>query len=98
MERKPVSILNAKPVRQTLSLHMLQWLQDMKFSGKELIELLTACATKGEDDVWLHKADYLAAKQRPICIVDPVQVQSVDLTAYNQLLAIGDGELCQKQA
>jgi len=98
LERKPGSILNARPVRQTLSSSMLQWLQDMHFSGKELMSILTDCVSKGETDVWLHKAEYLATKQRPLHIADPVQVQSVDLTAYNQFLHSGDEGSCQNQA
>jgi len=77
---------------------MLQWLQDMHFSGKELMSILTDCVSKGETDVWLHKAEYLATKQRPLHIADPVQVQSVDLTAYNQFLHSGDEGSCQNQA
>ena len=98
LERKPGSILNAKPVRQNLCPAMLQWLQDMAFTGKELMTILTDCANKGEAEVWLHKAEYLAMKQHPVCITDPVHVQAVDLTVYNQFLSTGDDALCQKQA
>lgn len=98
LKRKPGSILNAKPVRQSLHPVMIHWLQDMAFTGRELVAILTACVNKGEAEVWMHRAEYMTVKQRPISITDPVQVRAVDLTAYDQFLSAGDGALWQKQA
>lgn len=97
LERKPGSILNARPVRQTLRPAMLQWLHDMAFTGKELMVILRACVTKGEADVWLHKTEYLPVRQLPIGITDPVHVQAVDLTVYNQFLGTGDDVVWKKK-
>ena len=99
LKRKPRSILQAKPVKNTLSSIMLQWLNDNKFTSKELIDILTACVEKGEDAVWQQRSQYINNKHVIKHIHDTVIVQHVSLAPYDQLLYNkGDGSLCQTQA
>lgn len=97
LERKPRSILQAKPVRHALSKTLLKWLEIGEFSGRELMQILEVYVEKGEDEIFRHQAEYLSheAIRR---IPQAVEVQSVNLAAYDEQFMKGDAAACQKQA
>ena len=96
LEHKPRSILQAKPVRHTLSKVMLKWLEIGEFSGRELMQILEVYVEKGEDEIFRHQAEYLSheALHR---IPEAVQVQPVNLAVYDEQFMKGDAAECQKQ-
>ena len=97
LERKPRSILQAKPVRHTLSKTLLRWLELGEFSGRELMQILEVYVEKGEDEIFRHQAEYLS-HEAVRKIPKAVEVQHVDLAAYDEQFMKGDAAVCQKQA
>lgn len=98
LERKPRSILQAIPVRQSLSSAMFHLLQTTDFTEKELVDILNFCVKNGEDSFWQHLPEFLTSHAAPPKIKDTVSVQTVDLTAYDQFLQKGDACPCRIQA
>lgn len=97
LKRKPRSILQAKPVRRTLSKTLLRWLELGEFSGRELMQILEVYVEKGEDEIFRHQAEYLS-HEAVRKIPQAVEVQHVDLAAYDEQFMKGDAAACQKQA
>lgn len=91
LERKPRSILQAKPVKQALSTELLQFLQDNALSARTLMEILSICAAEGEDAVWRRLPDILPQSGKAgAAIKDTVAVSRSNLAAYDQFIQEGE--------
>ena len=97
LERKPRSILQARPVQQALSPRLLHLLQTHAFSAKDLMDILRLCVEKGESCFWRKEAQFLARPLHKDAIKDAVVVKAVDLAAYDHFLEGGE-EPCRMQA
>ena len=97
LERKPRSILQARPVQQALSPRLLHLLQTHAFSAKDLMDILRLCVEKGESCFWRKEAQFLARPLHKDAIKDAVVVKAVDLAAYDRFLEGGE-EPCRMQA
>ena len=97
LERKPRSILQARPVQQALSPRLLHLLQTHAFSAKDLMDILRLCVEKGESCFWRKEAEFLARPLHKDAIKDAVVVKAVDLAAYDRFLEGGE-EPCRMQA
>jgi len=58
LEKKPRSILQAKPVEQALSPDFLHLLKNTNFSAKELMEILRICTEEDEKAFWRRKVEF----------------------------------------
>lgn len=68
LERKPRSVKNAKPVKETLTQELLAWGSQLPGGNKEMVKLLRLCVDYGEDRI-------LAIKKRiPSQIVPTVDM------------------------
>jgi transposase len=90
LEKRPRSILQAKPVEQALSPDLLHLLKNTNFSAKELMEILRLCTEEGEKAFWRRKVEFLEHHARSGKIQDPVSVPTIDLSIYDQLIQKGD--------
>ena len=97
LERKPRSILQARPVQQALSPRLLHLLQTHAFSAKDLMDILRLCVEKGDSCFWRKEAEFLARPLHKDAIKDAVVVKAVDLAAYDRFLEGGE-EPCRMQA
>ena len=97
LARKPRSILQARPVQQTLSPKLLNLLQTSAFSAKDLMNILHICVEEGESVFWRKEADFLEGSRHKYAIEDPVVVETVNLTDYDRFLEGGE-EPCRMQA
>lgn len=86
LEKRPRSILQAKPVEQALSPDLLHLLKNTNFSAKELMEILRLCTEEGEKAFWRRKVEFLEHHARPGKIQDPVSVPTIYLSIYDQLI------------
>lgn len=85
LEKKPRSILQARPVRQNISPRLMQLLENCEFTAKDLMEILEICTEKGEEAFWKRKNEFLARLTQPSVIQDQVVVKQVDLSHYDSL-------------
>jgi len=97
LERKPRSILHAKPVHQSLSSKLMNLLRTTTFTDKELINILTLCVEKGEPAFWQRKGEFLTSHTIKPQIKDTVLVQPVNLVDYDQLYQKGAVAQCKIQ-
>lgn len=98
LKRKPRSIMQARPVKASLSQRTLEWMERMAFSAQELINLLGDCAEHGEEWMLANRERYLQGHDRPAAIADRMPVCDVDLIAYEQLFQMeGGAGQCQTQ-
>ena len=97
LEKKPRSILQARPVRQALSPELMHLLQTTEFSAKELMDILRLCVEEGEASFWQKKELFLKRHLHKAAIEDTVVVETVNLSDYDRFLEGGE-ELCRKQA
>lgn len=85
LEKKGRAVFNALPVRQALPSEFLDWLQRERFSHRELMGILTACAEQGWKRIWEKRDWYRGEAQTARMICDVVKVTPVDLSAYDVL-------------
>ena len=97
LEKKPRSILQARPVRQALSPELMHLLQTTEFSAKELMDILRLCVEEGEASFWQKKELFLKRHLHKAAIEDTVVVEAVNLSDYDRFLEGGE-EPCRKQA
>lgn len=86
LEKKPRSILQARPVRQALSPELMHLLQTTEFSTKELMAILGLCAEEGEASFWRQEELFLKRHLHKATIEDTVVVEAVDLSDYDRFL------------
>ena len=92
LERKPRSILQARPVKNNVSAPILSFMEENHFSSHELMDILKDYVEKGEQQVWKNRSHYLLTHNRPVSILDQVRVEAVDLGMYDCLLHRGGDE------
>ena len=97
LEKRPRSILQARPVRQNISRTLLHLLETTEFKARDLMDILTLCATRGEDAFWKNELEFLERPVRSPVIKDHVQVETVDLSCYDTLIQGGE-TVCRMQA
>jgi len=51
LERKPRSVLNARPVKETLTKELLDWGSQLPGGNKEMVKLLRLCVDYGEEKI-----------------------------------------------
>jgi len=51
IERKPRSVSNAKPVKETLTKELLEWARLLPGGNKEMVKLLRLCVDHGEEKI-----------------------------------------------
>lgn len=88
LERRGRAIFNAKPVRQNLPSEFLFWLQTQNLPPKELVNTLRLCVEYGWENVWHN---HLVQTKMPTKIQNIVEVQAVDLGAYDRLSCMKAG-------
>ena len=88
LERKGRSIFYAKPVRQNLPPHFIQWLQNQNLPPKELVKILYRIQDEGIDTI-MGETPYHG---KQVEIKDSVVVQSVNLRMYDSFISkkVGD--------
>ena len=96
LEKRPRSILQARPVRQNISGALLHILETTDFKARDLMDILTLCAREGEDAFWKNELDFLERPVRGPIIEDHVQVADVDLSCYDTLIQGGKTQ-CRMQ-
>lgn len=90
LEKRPRSILNAKPVRHVLPQDVLEWLA--KLPVKEIMKALNLCVELGVNTVVEAKRqgiplDALNTKtEPPNTIIDVITVKPTDLSLYDRML------------
>lgn len=89
LAKKPRSILNARPVRNTLPNEMLEWLGRQPV--KEVISALQLCADYSAGAVWQNirqgiPLQCMGLKPEPPKINDLVTVEPIDLAVYDSML------------
>jgi transposase len=93
LERKPRSLLNAKPVRNNLPPEMLSWMSGL--SAKEVMAVLRLCADMGIDVVEKARRNGIPLHSlreetpAPAQINDRISVKPTDLGAYDRILERG---------
>lgn len=93
LERRPRSILNAKPVRHALPQDILEWLATLPV--KEMMKALNLCVELSINTVVDAKRqgiplDALCTKQQPSnTINDVITVKPIDLSRYDRMLRNG---------
>ena len=83
LEQKGRAIFQAKPVKDNVPEHFLDWLQKQKLKPKELVKLLRLSLEVGFDAVMQGQCQNILAQ--PVEIHDTVMVAAVDLSAYDAL-------------
>lgn len=83
LERKGRAIFQARPVRDNVPAYFLEWLRRQELRPKELVSLLRLSLEIGYDAVMQGRRKEEAVAG-PV-IHDPVQVEDVDLAAYDAL-------------
>ncbi len=90
LERRPRSILNAKPVRHALPQDILEWLASLPV--KEIMKALNLCVELGVNAIVDAKRqgiplDAVCTKREPATtIIDKITVKPTDLSLYDRLL------------
>jgi hypothetical protein len=51
LERKPRSLQNARPVKETLTIELLDWGNQLPGGNKEMVKLLRLCVDYGEERI-----------------------------------------------
>jgi len=93
LERKPRSLLNAKPVRNNLPPEMLSWLS--KLSVKEVMAVLRLCADMGINTVNNARKNGIPLHSLKVEFPDPAKihdrivVKPTDLGIYDRILERG---------
>ena len=93
LEKRPRSILNAKPVRHALPQDLLEWLANLPV--KEMMKALTLCAELGVNTIVDAKRkgiplDAICTEKEPLkpstTIIDPITVKPIDLSLYDRMI------------
>jgi transposase len=100
IERKPRSVLNAKPVKETLTRELLDWGRLLPGGNKEMVKLLRLCVDYGEEKILGIKRKipsqiiptvdmvrtYLDEPFKPsiIYLNNEIDVTTVNLTKYDE--------------
>lgn len=86
LKRKGRALFQARPVRETVPAYFLDWLsRQSSMKPKELVTLLEESQTIGYDAV--IRGDRVLSVPEPPAIQDEIQVNAVDLAAYDTLYA-----------
>lgn len=89
LEKRPRSILNAKPVRDALPQELIEWLASLPV--KEMMKALTLCVELGVNTILNAKrqgipVDAIAIKREPLLpIIDTITVKPIDLSLYDRM-------------
>jgi len=89
LEKRPRSILNAKPVRHALPQELVEWLASLPV--KEMMKALTLCVELGVNTIIDAKRqgiplDAIAIKREPLIpIIDTITVKPIDLSLYDRM-------------
>ena len=100
IERKPRSVLNAKPVKETLTKELLDWARLLPGGNKEMVKLLRLCVDYGEEKIIAIKRKipqhivptvdmvrtYLNEPINPsvIYLKNEIDITTVNLRAYDE--------------
>jgi len=90
LEKRPRSILNAKPVRHALPQDILEWLATLPI--KEIMNAVTLCVELGVNTIIDAKRkgiplDAICTKKEPTTtIIDIIVVKPIDLSLYDRML------------
>ena len=100
LERKPRSVRNARPVKETVSEELLEWGKQLSGGNKDMVKLLRLCVDHGQDKVLsirhlipggivptvdLVRSYLLPAVAVPVLhLRNELEVEPVDLTVYDR--------------